>query len=452
MKSLVVGQAGRESILGEFMAQHSALHVVMEHANPSLVHSAERSGGAWQLGGTCDPDSVAAFATQHGVEIAMVSADDPLAAGVVDALQAKGIAVVGPTRAGAKIEWDKLYARSVLDQVAPQANPKTASAATREEVEAALAEFDGEPIAVKPVGLTGGKGVKVMGPHLATYAEASEYAAEILAGEVRGGSVLFEEKLTGLEFTIQAITDGQTIVFPPATYDYPYRCDGDTGPGTGGMGSFTDVDGLLPGLSREDYAAACAIVEAVIRHLDAEGRSFSGVLNAGFMATEQGVKVIEFNARFGDPECLNILSLFDGNWIETMQAICERRLTPDLVPLRDEATVVVYLVSPEYAFGGGSPTKYRLDTTAAREAGCRTLFHSSVEVGEGEYQTLGTSRAVGLTATGSTREEARDRVVEGIERSLSGTLEWRQDIASPSYIEAFMDPAGRASRAARSTA
>jgi phosphoribosylamine--glycine ligase len=440
MKSLIVGQAGRESILGEFMAQHSALHVVMEHPNPSLVEWAKRSGGEWQIGGTCEPDSVAAFAAKHGIDLAMVSADDPLAAGVVDALQAIGVATVGPTRAGAKIEWDKLFARSLLDRIAPGANPRTAVATSRSEIEGALSHFDGEPIAVKPVGLTGGKGVKVMGPHFSTYAEASDYAGEILEGAVRGGTVLFEERLLGLEFTIQAITDGSAIVFPPATYDYPFRCDGDTGPGTGGMGSFSDVDGLLPYLTAEAYSEACSIIEAVIRSLAAEERSFSGVLNAGFMATQSGVKVIEFNARFGDPECLNILSLFDGNWIETMRAICEGRLTADLVPLRREATVAIYLVSPDYAFGGGSPTNYRLDVEAARDSGCRPLFHSSIEVGDGEYQTLGTSRAVGLAGSGTTLEQARERVIEAIERSASGPLEWRRDIASSEYADAFMSP------------
>jgi phosphoribosylamine---glycine ligase len=440
MNSLIVGQAGRESILGEFMAEHSALHAVMEHANPTLVQLASRSGGKWQIGGTCDPEAVADFAARHSVEMAMVSADDPLAAGVVDALREIGVATVGPTREGAEIEWNKEFARSVLSQVAPLANPRTASAFSPAEVDSALSEFDGQPIVVKPVGLTGGKGVRVMGPHFSTYAEARSYADEIFAGQVRGGSVLFEERLSGLEFTIQAITDGSTIVFPPATYDYPYRCDGDTGPGTGGMGSFSEVDRLLPYLSEGDYGTACSIIEKVIRHLDGESRSFSGVLNAGFMATPDGVKVIEFNARFGDPECLNIMSLFDGNWIHTMQAICERRLAPELVPLRREATVAIYLVSPEYAFGGGTPTTFQLDPDAASELGCRTLFHSSVEIESGTYQTLGTSRAVGFAAAGSSLDEARARVIESIERTVSGPLEWRNDIASPEYIHTYMNP------------
>jgi phosphoribosylamine--glycine ligase len=440
MNSLIVGQAGREAILGEFMAQHSALHAIMEHANPTLEESVRSSGGAMQIGGTCEPESVAAFARQHSVDIAMISADDPLAAGVVDALQEIGVLVVGPTRAGAEIEWNKSFARSLLAEVAPTANPKLARASSASELEAAFAQFDGEPIVVKPVGLTGGKGVKVMGPHLETYADALAYGQEIFAGRVRGGTVLLEERLIGLEFTIQAITDGQTIVFPPATYDYPYRCDGDTGPGTGGMGSFSDVDGLLPYLSPESYQEGCSIIRSVLGRLADEDRSFTGVLNAGFMATPQGAKVIEFNARFGDPEALNIMALFEGNWIETMSAIAERRLSPGDVKLRKEATAVIYLVSPRYAYEPGKPTEFTIDKTAAAEAGCRTLFHTSVRVEGDRYRTLGTSRAVGFVATGSSLKEARNRVIAGIERAATGSLEWRRDIASVEYAENYLKP------------
>ena len=130
--------------------------------------------------------------------------------------------------------------------------------------------------------------------------------------------------MTGAEFTIQAISDGRTVVFPPSTYDYPYRYDGDEGPGTGGMGSLSMAQAALPFMTEAHYRRACEIVELVIERLRAEGRHFSGVMNSGFFATAEGVKVIEFNARFGDPECMNIMSLFEGSWTEVMREISER--------------------------------------------------------------------------------------------------------------------------------
>src|SRR5205807_9347160 len=197
------------------------------------------------------------------------------------------------------------------------------------------------PVAVKPSGLTGGKGVKVMGPHLADHDEARRYARELLARDTPADSVLIEERITGAEFTIQAISDGSAVVFPPSTYDYPYRFDGDEGPGTGGMGSLTMAGPTLPFMTMGHYEQACAIIAMVIERLAHERRHFSGVMNSGFFATAEGVKVIEFNARFGDPECMNIRSLFEGNWPAVMESISAGTLSAQEVPLREEASLVL---------------------------------------------------------------------------------------------------------------
>ncbi len=186
----------------------------------------------------------------------MVSADEPLAAGVVDALLAQGTSAVGPTRAGAEIEWNKAFARELLAEVAPDAVPALRVVRRAEEVAGAMAFFGSTPVAVKPAGLTGGKGVKVMGPHLADHGEAAQYARSLLAREqAPEESVLIEERILGAEFTIQAISDGQTVVFPPSTYDYPYRFDGDEGPGTGGMGSLSMPGATLPFMTRRPLRA-----------------------------------------------------------------------------------------------------------------------------------------------------------------------------------------------------
>jgi phosphoribosylamine--glycine ligase len=181
------------------------------------------------------------------------------------------------------------------------------------------------------------------------------------------------------------------------------------------------------------YEAACSIIERVIARLAEQGRHFSGVMNSGFFATADGVKVIEFNARFGDPECMNIMSLFEGNWTEVMQSISAGSLSAEQVPLRSEASVVLYLVSPDYALRPGSPIEFTLPESAIAREGCEVLFSSAVRTGEHGYRTVGTSRALALATTAPTLEQARARVA-GCAGSIHG-LEWRRDVGDMRYLE-----------------
>jgi phosphoribosylamine--glycine ligase len=429
VRTLIVGHGGRESALAYRMAEHSELHAFIGHENPTIVAHAAASGGGHRLGDVCDPAAVAAFAREREIDVAMVSADEPLAAGVVDALHAQGTDAVGPTRAGAEIEWNKVFARALLAEIAPEAAPHLRVVRDQGELAAAMALFGERPVAVKPSGLTGGKGVKVMGPHLADHQAASDYARSLLS---RGDSVLIEEKVTGAEFTIQAISDGRTVVFPPSTYDYPYRFDGDTGPGTGGMGSLSMPEATLPFMSESHYRRACEIVELVIERLAAEGRHFSGVMNSGFFATSEGVKVIEFNARFGDPECMNIMSLFDGSWPEVMRQIAGERLIHEAVRLREEASIVLYLVSPDYALRAGPAYEFTLDRERIEADGCHVFFSSAVPSGENRYRTVGTSRAVALATTAPSLAGARERVTRCA--SSVPVLEWRHEVGDERYL------------------
>jgi phosphoribosylamine--glycine ligase len=414
------------------MAEHSELHAFMGHENPSIVGHATCSGGGFAIGDVCDPVAVAAFARAREIDLAMVSADEPLQAGVVDGLLAQGTSTVGPTRAGAEIEWNKAFARSLLAEVAPEALPRMRVAREPAEVRDAIAAFGSTPVVVKPSGLTGGKGVKVMGPHLATHGEAEEYATSLLAHR-SGETVLVEEKIVGAEFTIQAISDGRTVVFPPATYDYPYRYDGDEGPGTGGMGSLSMPSPTLPFMAPGHYEQACSIIERIIERLADQGRHFSGVMNSGFFATSDGVKVIEFNARFGDPECMNIMSLFEGSWTEVMQSISSGTLAASDVPLRAGASLVLYLVSPDYAVRPGPALEFTVDESRIEQDGAHLFFSSAVRTGQDRYRTVGTSRALAIATTAPTLEQARVRVV-GCAETVP-PLQWRADVGDERYLE-----------------
>jgi phosphoribosylamine---glycine ligase len=438
VRTLIVGHGGRESALASRMAEHSELYAFAGHENPSLVRWAEQSGGRVQLGDVCDAAAVAQFAREQQIDVAMVSADEPLAAGVVDELLAQGTRAVGPTRAGSEIEWNKAFARELLTNVAPEATPKLRVVHRIDEIEEAVASFDDLPIVVKPSGLTGGKGVKVMGPHFATHAEGADYARGLLANAGPGDSVLIEEKIAGAEFTIQAISDGTTTVFPHSTYDYPYRFDGDEGPGTGGMGSLSTEREVLPFMTSAHYDAACSVIERVIARLGEEGRRFNGVMNSGFFATADGIRVIEFNARFGDPECMNIMSLFRGDWTRVMERICSGTLSAEDVPLSPEASLVLYLVSPDYALPrapGTAPRTYEfsLDIDRVERAGCEVFFSSAEHVSGDTFRTVGTSRAVALATTAPTLARAHERVVA--QASTVGVLEWRREVGDERYLQ-----------------
>jgi phosphoribosylamine--glycine ligase len=436
VRTLIVGHGGRESALAARMAEHSELYAFAGHLNPSLVRYAEASGGAVGIGDVCDAEAVAAFARDHEIEIAMVSADEPLEAGVVDALLAQGTRAVGPTRAGAEIEWNKVFARELLLDVAPEATPRLRVVRSAEQVHDAIASFGELPVVVKPSGLSGGKAVKVMGPHLADHQEAGDYARSLLLDCRHGDSVLIEEKIAGAEFTIQAISDGRTVLFPPSTYDYPFRFDGDEGPGTGGMGSLTMAGSTLPFMTEQHYAQACSIIESVIARLGEEGRRFTGVMNSGFFATADGVRVIEFNARFGDPECINIMSLFDGSWPAVMERICAGELARKDVALREEASLVLYLVSPDYALAGTGPARtyqFELDVAAVERAGCEVFFASALALAENSYRTLGTSRAVALATSAPRLAEAHERIV-ALAQSVP-TLQWRREVGDERYLQ-----------------
>jgi phosphoribosylamine--glycine ligase len=435
MKTLIVGHGAREAALGRSMARDSSLHAWMAFANPSICRAVTESGGTYELGDVCDSDAVAKYAVRTGIDLAMVSADEPLAAGVVDKLLERGIRTIGATKAAAEIEWSKVFSRSLLEEIDPAACPRHVTVFREQDLDSALQAFGTAPVVVKPSGLTGGKGVKVMGEHLRSRQHARSYAAELLHAEAGTSGVLLEEKMIGPEFTIQAITDGETVVCPPSTYDYPYRYEGDHGPGTGGMGSFSVAEEPLPFITQAEYDRACQITRAIIAELARRGRPFRGIMNSGFFATPDGVRVTEFNARFGDPECMNVLSVLETGWVDVMRAIDDRRLMRDGISIRPDATVVIYLVSPDYALRPGQPYEFDLDAEALEARGCRVFFAACEHLGGNRYRTRGTSRAVALAATGRSLSEARSTVLTGITEHVRGPLEWRQDLASEAYVE-----------------
>lgn len=441
MKTLIVGSGGREAALTWKMAESSQLHAFMSHQNPSIINDVAVSGGSWEIGNILDPESVADFARRKKIDLAVVSADAPLEAGVVDALKKSGIKTFGPTRLGAQIEWDKAYARGLIERHCPEANPQHWVALDfARALQIIETELEGRDFAIKPSGLTGGKGVKVTGVNIERGEQALDYVRRLF-GEGHGAVILEESLHGGVEFTIQAITDGTTTVLPPATIDYPYREDGDSGPGTGGMGVLTNHTPNLPFMTLEQHARCGEITRKILAGLKAEGRAFNGVINGGFFVMPDGrIKVIEFNSRFGDPECINIMSLLhpDCDAVEIISKIAEGTLAPQDIKFREnEASVLVYLVAPEYAYENrkAAPVEFYVPLEEIKKTGCRVFF-ASAEKGAAPdmYRTVGTSRTMAILANDRTYALAADKVMAA-SSLVQGNLNFRKDVGSPSHME-----------------
>jgi len=437
LKFLITGEGGREAAFASRLAEDVQLYAVMNHKNPSIAESVVRTGGDYAIANSGDPKTVLDFAKKHAVDYAFVNADGPLANGVIDALLGAGINAVGGTQNATRIEWDKIYSIGVMKKAAPEHTPFHIATTTEQELDAALSEFESRnaKVVVKPQGLTGGKGVKIMPEHLKTYAECRAYALDLFSSRA-GESVLLVERLEGIEFTIMGITDGRHLVLSPASYDYPFRFEGDTGPGTGGMGCFTDNEKKLPFMTDQDMKECARIMQNVIDELDAQGHSLQGVLNAGFFKTAHGIKFMEFNARFGDPEGINILGILEGSFSEMIKHIWNGTLSESNVSFAKKASVVKYLVAKEYPGKSRKVAEFEVDTTEIAEMGVDVFFASCEKIEEHRYRTLKKSRVVAFSALAGTIQAASSMVDAAIDRHVRvGPLEYRRDIGSQANLD-----------------
>ena len=430
---LIVGGGGREAAFAWRLAADSVVCAVMDHANPFIADCAENTGGAWAVESVTDPKKVAEFAKQYDVDYAFVSADEPLAAGVVDGLLAAGIRAVGATKNAARIEWDKIWSAGLVRRVCPDIMPFSRPVYDEAGLAQAMREFQsaGIPVVVKPQGLTGGKGVKVMGPHLDTYSDCAEYAA-LLLRERSGEGVLLVERLDGIEFTVMGLTDGNNLIMSPASYDYPYRCEGDTGPGTGGMGCFTGPNKALPFMTASDLLQCRNAMGRVIREMAELGVRFNGVLNGGFFLTRDGIRFMEFNGRFGDPEGLNILQTLRTPFSDMIRRMWHGTLERGTVRFARKASVVKYLVGPEYP-SAGRRLRFQINAGRAADLGASVWTAACVRHGDA-LESLGRSRAAAVGAMADTIPEASGIVEDVITSSDTGGLEHRSDIGSESGL------------------
>ena len=431
---LLVGSGAREHAIAESICCNDVvrLFAFMSANNPGIAALCKKSGGAAGTGDIHSPEQVLKFAKKHAPDLAFPSPDAVLAAGVTDALVASGIPCAAPTKEAARLEWDKSYCRELLKDYKVQGQPKFGIFNNAAEASSFIDSLSGS-VAVKPSGLTGGKGVKVTGYQLKDGAEAKKYASELLSAKLSGlPSIVIEEKLEGEEFSLQAFSDGRKIFPMPLVQDHKRAYEGDFGPNTGGMGSYSDANHLLPFLRQPHKEEAVAIMQKTIEAFRKKtGNTFVGVLYGGFMATAQGVKLIEYNARFGDPEAMNVLSIMKSSLYETLAGMSSGRLAAQ-PKFEDKATVCKYLVPEGYPGKSVSGQPLQIDYAAIASAGAN-LFYAAVEEKEGAIFTQ-SSRSIGLVGVADTIAEA-EKTAEAACSAISGRIWHRKDIGTPELVQ-----------------
>jgi phosphoribosylamine---glycine ligase len=444
MRFLVVGGGAREHAIAVTLERAGAeLLVASSNANPGL----DRLAKAFARVDPTDAPKVVEFARREHATYAVIGPEAALAAGVADALRAAEVPTVGPNRDGAQVETSKLFTRRLLEKHGITASPKTVAPTAVDEVDRAIAGFSA-PFVVKPDGLTAGKGVWVQGADFLDPKEGATYAKSLL---LQGGRVLLEEKLEGEEFSQMAFVTDSGIFPMPAVQDFKRALEGDRGRNTGGMGSYSQRDHLLPFLPRADRDAATDILRRSVDALRAEGIGYRGILYGGFMLTADGPRLVEYNARFGDPEGINALSLYEeGNFAELLEGVATGRVDPNLVRFRLRSTVVKYLVPAGY---GEHPTPggiLELDTGAIEADGVHVFYGSVDAAGPGAVR-FGTSRGVALVGEASAIHEAGTRVEASL-RNIRGEYYLRHDIGTKEnlaqhveHMRQLLAPGARAS-------
>ena len=410
MKVLVVGHGAREHAIAKSLAESDVeLYAAMGRRNPGIAGLSE----SVEIMDINDPKPYEKF---KGMDIAFIGPESALATGVTDRLQELGVQVMGPTRETARLEWSKAFTREFVDEHGIEGNPAFRVCRSMRDIRGFLKEHP--DVAVKPDVLTGGKGVMITGEHLHGASEVEAYAAERIKID---GLVVLEEKLRGDEFTLQAFTDGKRVEVMPLVRDFKRAYDGDQGPNTGSMGSYSCPDHGLPGLSKASIRKGTEIMKRTVKKLADSVDKYKGVLYGGFMDTERGVYLIEYNARFGDPEAMNVLSLLRSPLLDVGWQIVDGRLSAPA--FEKKATVCVYLVPDGYPVEPKRDMPVTINPPRSSE-----LFYASVHEEAGEIRTT-TSRAIALLAKGRSVSEARERVYSDVPL-IEGELFHRTDIGA----------------------
>ncbi len=417
MNVLLVGSGGREHALAWKLAQSKKLdHLYIAPGNPGTA----AFGTNVDIADT-EIDRLVEFAQGKQVDLAVIGPEDPLAAGAVDAFEAAGIKAFGPSKAAAKLEADKAFAKQIMRANSiPTAESRTFT--DFKDAKAYIASRD-EAVVVKAAGLAKGKGVFVCDEPSEAILAAERIMVDGLFGDA-GRVVVVEDKLLGQEASILAFVDGRSIYVMESAQDHKPIGEGDTGDNTGGMGAYS------PAPIVTEKLLAQIVREVLVPTVDGMNRNetpYKGVLYAGMMLTQGGPRVLEFNVRFGDPETQPILMRMKGDLLEVMLAVCEGRLDQVSLDWDKRPAVCVVMAS------GGYPGAYEKgkEILGLEEAGKMEdvmVFHAGTATRDGQIVTSG-GRVLGVTALGETIARAKSRAYEAVDKISFEGAYYRRDIA-----------------------
>ncbi len=428
-KILVIGSGAREHAIARALdrsPQDKEIFCLASNMNPGLADLCNEI----LIGNFNDPDFVVSYAKETDATLAIVGPENPLAAGVADALWDTGVKTIGPKKDLAQLETSKAFTRNLLKEYDIPGGPKYQTFDSLDCVTDFLNEL-GENYVVKYDGLAGGKGVKVAGDHLHSHDEALAYCQELVDS---GGEFVIEEKFVGEEFSLMSFCDGNNLKHMPAVQDHKRAYEGDTGPNTGGMGTYSDANHSLPFLTDNDISQALEINIQTARAInDKFGVGYKGILYGGFMATASGVKLIEYNARFGDPEAMNVLSLLESDFIDICIGVADGTLNQVGVQFANKATVCKYAVPEGYP---DSPVKGEpIDVSKVKNLD--GLFYASVDF-KGTSLVEAGSRTIAIVGIADTISDA-EALAEKEVSSISGPLFHRTDIGTDEIVQKRVD-------------
>ncbi|MGE4283909.1 MAG: phosphoribosylamine--glycine ligase [Clostridia bacterium] len=416
MKVLVVGGGGRE---------HTLVWKISQSPQVDKIYCAPGNGGIAGIAECIDINvmdfkKLIAFAKENKVELTIVGPDDPLVGGIVDAFEAEGLKIFGPNKAAAMIEGSKVFSKDLMKKYAIP----TAAYEVFENSKEAIGYLKNTsyPIVVKAEGLALGKGVIIAQSYDEAVSAVQEIMEDKAFGEA-GNRIVIEEFLVGQEISVLSFVDGTTVVPMVSAQDHKRALDYDQGLNTGGMGTFSPSRIYTP-----ELAAYCMehIFKPTMQAMNQEGRKFKGILYFGIILTEDGPKVLEYNARFGDPETQVVLPRLKTDLIDIFNAVIDEKLADSDVEWEDNAAVCVVMAS------GGYPQKYQTGylIEGIRDAEYMpevTVFHAGTKIADGKIITAG-GRVLGITAVGSSLNEAIKTAYEGVQKISFRGAHYRKDI------------------------
>ena len=428
MNILVVGKGGREHALVWKLAQSPRVDkLYVAPGNPGMASLAEcvdirvDTPVSEREKLTAEIDRLIDFAKEQQIDMTVVGPDDALAGGIVDRFRAHDLKIFGPTEAAARIESSKAFAKELMERIGvPTARHRTFTDA---DEACNYIRAEGAPIVVKASGLAAGKGAVVCHDEAEALATAREMLEEGVFGGA-GSEIVIEDYMVGEEASLFALCDGEHYVTLVAAQDHKAIYEGDQGPNTGGMGAYAPAPVMTPDLIRE---AEERIIQPVLDEMRRMGIPYQGVLYCGLMFTEQGPKVVEFNARFGDPECQILMPLLTSDLVDVLEAACDGRLDQIKIQNSSAAAVCVVMASDGYpgSYEKGFAIK-GLEAFADRDD--IVVFHAGTAEREGKFYT-DSGRVICVTATGDDIESAVDKVYAAIDGISYDNAYCRRDIA-----------------------